>query len=370
MVWSCPQYIEDAMWRSAKEHLSEHALKRSRLLQSIVDRTLLYTTKREELATEKIHEDGDVAARALFFALADVPKMLYILDELKSEISKHRKNQLRILDLGSGAGTYTFALAHFFKNKNTSIESTMVEREQKIMNVAKGTSEAIFEKEDSLNCRFVTKDLKNFKPQKKYDFVLAGSVLNELPEKLQKNVIKTAFDSLNENGHLIVIEPALKKPSRQLHALRDWIVGECGGHVFAPCTHSKPHCPMLFAERDWCHEDLRSVHPEITQQLSKATGLREDGLKFSYLVVQKHKANCADDLTFPLRVVSRPQKSKVGHSFWGCGTGGLARVRLTKKAKNSKNKILGKLKRGDTFSLNKEINTDSYDVINSDEVIT
>ena len=368
MTWDCPQTIEDAMWRSAKAHLSEHALKRSRLLQSIVDRTLLYTTKRQELSVEKIHDDGDVAARALFFALADVPKMFYVLDELSAD--QKPKSELRVLDLGSGAGTLTFALAHFFKDRGVSIESTMVEREQKIAKVAKGASENLFAEEKHLNCRFITKDLNAFEPQGTFDFILMGTVLNELSEDLQKKVLKKSFDALGANGHLIVIEPALKKPSRRLHALRDWIVSDCGGHVFAPCTHSNAQCPMLLAERDWCHEDLRSVHPEITQQLSRATGLREDGLKFSYLVVQKDSVNCADGLANPMRVVSRPQKSKVGNTFWGCGEGGLSRIRLSKKSRTSKNKILGKLKRGNVFSLGKDIESDSYELSNSDVVST
>lgn len=358
MVLGCPQYIEDALWSAAKDNLSSGALKRSRLVQAIVDRTLLYTERREELSEEKLHSDSDVAARALFFAIADIPKIFYILGELEQNAKLELNETLRVLDVGAGVGTLTFGLAHFFSARGLFIDSTLLEREPKISSLAANTTAYLKQAGMKLNVQSTVADLGKTKIRGVYDFVLMGTVLNELSHAAQKEIIDRAFSVLSENGTIIIIEPALKQPSRNLHHLRDWIIKEQKGFIFAPCTHAMTSCPMLTSPKDWCHEDVPSSLPEIANQMSQATGLRDGSLKFSYLVLQKHQRNCGDAFNYPARAVSRLKKSKSGSTVWACSASGLTRTVLAKRQKSPNNKPLIKMRRGDVFSLNRELKSE------------
>ena len=186
--------------------------------------------------------------------------------------------------------------------------------------------------------------------------VVLGSMLNELSEGERLALGARAMDAVAPGGALIIIEPALRETSRALHRVRDSIVAH-GANIFAPCTHSDATCSALVDERDWCHEDRAVVLPSRARQMAQSTGLRDGGLKFSYLVA-RHSSEplvATEEGIVALRVVGQPQRGKGQRECFVCApTLGRRKLRLLKRNRSSKNRILERAHRGDVLLASSE----------------
>src|SRR5205814_231565 len=72
-----PQSLEDAVWEATRAELGEL----TELAAAVVDRSRRYTSERERLGAPE-HPEGDLAARATFFTVADAMKVTVPLGEL------------------------------------------------------------------------------------------------------------------------------------------------------------------------------------------------------------------------------------------------------------------------------------------------
>src|SRR5688572_15529741 len=74
---------------------------------------------------------------------------------------------------------------------------------------------------------------------------------------------------LSEAGVVVITEPALKRPTRDLMAVRDHLLGSGDLTVLAPCLHDQI-CPMLAAtNNDWCHFYVDWEEPEYLKALDR-----------------------------------------------------------------------------------------------------
>jgi ribosomal protein RSM22 (predicted rRNA methylase) len=183
-----------------------------------------------------------------------------------------------------------------------------------------------------------------------FDLVLAGTVLNELPDQAGRIALVTrALAALSGGGALVLIEPALRDTSRDLHLLRDDLLARGAAHVFAPCTRAVAPCPALADPRDWCHEVRPLDLPPRAAQVALVTGLRDDGMKLSYLVLRRGAEPLAP--TAPgraaLRLVSPPTKLKGRRECVACGAGGWSRLRLLTRHRDDANRAFERARRGD-----------------------
>jgi ribosomal protein RSM22 (predicted rRNA methylase) len=168
----------------------------------------------------------------------------------------------------------------------------------------------------------------------RFDMVVAAHLLNELALDVDgraRLVLGWCRDLLTDDGHCILIEPALRETSRGLLAVRDRLVS-ARHFVVAPCLWQGP-CPALVRERDFCHASGDAI----------ADG--RSRVDFSYLVVRKQGRAC-DDLGL-FRVVSDPMKDKGRLRFFACGPVG--RVLLTRLDRDSgpANQAFERIARGD-----------------------
>jgi ribosomal protein RSM22 (predicted rRNA methylase) len=185
-----------------------------------------------------------------------------------------------------------------------------------------------------------------------YDLVFAGTVLNELPSADARLALVTRLlGMLDPAGALIVIEPALRTTTRDLHVLRDRILEAGQAHVLAPCTRRGAPCPMLADERDWCHEERPLTLPPRTARLAQATGLRDGAMKFSYLVLRAGDERLVDVPAGlrAVRVVSQAMPSKGKHEIYVCGDDGRVRLRLLARARTAENRVVERARRGDVL---------------------
>jgi ribosomal protein RSM22 (predicted rRNA methylase) len=168
----------------------------------------------------------------------------------------------------------------------------------------------------------------------RFDWVLAAHLLNELAldvEGRTRLVLGWCRDLLTDDGHCILLEPALRGTSRGLLALRDRLVS-AGHFVVAPCLWQGP-CPALVRERDFCHASADAIVDGRSR------------VDFSYLVLRKHGIACDDMGLF--RVVSDPMKDKGRLRLFTCGPAGRLLVTRLDRDRGPANQDLDSIARGD-----------------------
>jgi ribosomal protein RSM22 (predicted rRNA methylase) len=178
------------------------------------------------------------------------------------------------------------------------------------------------------------------------DLVVMGTLLNELPVASRQTLVERALAAIGDDGAVILIEPALRETSRALHELRDAILTRGTGHVFAPCTRAGAPCPSLADPSDWCHEDRTIKLPPRTAELARLTHLRDDGMKFSYLVLRRQPLSVVEG-PGAYRIVSPPRSPKGKHEVTGCGEVGWVPLRLLRRHRTDANRDLERAGRGD-----------------------
>jgi len=115
-MWTFPAQLEDALWTAAAAQLPAGALDGRSLAHAIAERTRRYTSERERLRAPIASADRarDLAARALFFTVADAAKIGVPIAELVGRglvPGGEGDAPLRVLDLGAGCGAMTLGLA-------------------------------------------------------------------------------------------------------------------------------------------------------------------------------------------------------------------------------------------------------------------
>lgn len=356
MQWRCRQEIEDVLWAAARAQLAANALDRKRLLRAISERSALYTSEREDLQDNvgRVQPASDLAARALFFSVADAAKIGVPLAELAGRGCLPEGARWRVLDLGAGAGAMGLGILSFCADRHPGItlDIDAVDLDEAALNIYADAVARLASTGLELGASRVTPRCQSACTMSiessSYDLVVLGSVLNELREAEAIELTKRAMQGLRPGGSLIVIEPALRETSRGLHRVRDALIG-AGHAIFAPCTRQNAPCPALADERDWCHEDRPGVLPSRARQMAQSTGLRDGGLKFSYLVVRQDDEGLVDaaERALAFRVVSQPQRSKGQRTCFACGQPGRLRVRLLKRNRNGGNRDFEHARRGD-----------------------
>jgi hypothetical protein len=304
------------------------------------------------------------AARLGFFFARDVPKAAGAVRELVAcGMVPPREGRLRVLDIGAGLGASTWGLVRALEASGArgEVDATWVDADEEALAVGSALARARATATTGtieLRVRAISGRLEQVEQTgQAYDVILAGQLLSELDvgadegDRIARQADLLASwmgRRLASSGSLVVIEPALRHRTRALHQVRDALAGRAGVTVFAPCLHEAP-CPALERPSDWCHEDLPVDLPDWLVPVSRAAGLRHEGLTFSYLVLRKDGARLShriggagathDKGIAKLRVVSGMLRSKGKREAYVCGeldgpqeVGGAKAVRLDRDA--------------------------------------
>ena len=358
--------VESALWAAAERIAGRASLDRRALEAAIAARSQRYTSERERLAQPIAagRRAADLAARSVFFSVCDAPKPRVPIFELAGQRALPGRRPLRILDLGAGCGAMTLGVLDALIAAGAAspsgsapwAEILAVDRDGDALAVA---TEAMREAPWRALARFETERADVTQGAwrgERFDLVVAGSLVNELADADAAAVVRRALSALADDGAVIVIEPALRETSRALHRLRDAAITE-GAHVFAPCTRRDTPCPALDDARDWCHEDRPVRLPPRARALADATGLREHGAKFSYLVLRSRERALVEVAPGEraLRVVSRPRKLKGVSECFVCGAEGRTRLRRLRRERSPENRALDRVRRGDVLVVPDEV---------------
>ena len=178
----------------------------------------------------------------------------------------------------------------------------------------------------------------------KFHLFVMSFFLNETasdPQAVLDQFIHLCDRHLEEEGLIIIVEPALRLQSRKLLQFRKSLVehsrvtrGEVPLQVLLPCLGHQA-CGALAKEDDWCHEEVDWWRPPYLRELDSIVGLDRKSLPFSYLVIQKTKRPLEQILPKlegaaekRYRLVSPSHRlSKKTSEFFICGQDGKRRAR-------------------------------------------
>jgi precorrin-6B methylase 2 len=329
------------MLEAAREVVGDAALAPAALHRAIADRSVRYTSDRAHLA-RPADPVGDLAARAVFFTPADEPKLGVPLGELARRGALPSREPLRVVDLGAGCGAMSLGIAARIA---TPLELHLVDRDADALAIAR---RALSRAAPHARVTTAAGDAATIAIPPA-ELVVLGNVLNELPAAARLPLISRALAAIADDGAVIAIEPALRETTRALHELRDAVLAARLGHVFAPCTRSCAPCPALADPSDWCHEDRAHQLPPVLAELARVTHLRDDGLKFSYLVLRRSSTPLVDEAGAAWRVVSAAHAQKGKLELYGCSDAGRVTLRLLRRNRADANRAFERAARGDVL---------------------
>lgn len=186
---------------------------------------------------------------------------------------------------------------------------------------------------------------QGFLPPKapRFNLWLMSYTLNEFThsaEELSSALIKSWSKHLDDEGLVILVEPALKLQSRKLLELRKALLEEkefsqSGLQILLPCLGHQA-CGALKNPEDWCHEEVTWWRPPYFKKIDQMAGLDRKSLPFSYLVIAKSKRPRNEILPGisrgkpenRFRLVSPAHKEGRDLEFFLCGQEGKIRARF------------------------------------------
>ncbi len=196
----------------------------------------------------------------------------------------------------------------------------------------------------------------------RFNLWLMSYYLNELtenPKALASKLIQTWKKHLEDEGLVILIEPALKLQSRRLLELRKHLIEEIESSntnnfkLLLPCLGHQS-CGAFANAEDWCHEEVTWWRPDYFKKIDKMAGLDRRTLPFSYLVLIK--SNRSREEILPAlksetslkrhRLVSPAHSEGKELEFFLCGEEGKRRARIRPKGENDP---ASEIQRGDIF---------------------
>jgi precorrin-6B methylase 2 len=347
--------LEEAVLAAARDVLGDLPLQPAALHRAIIDRSERYTSDRGRKPADL---RADLAARAAFFTIADCMKIAIPIGELAGRDALPSRRPLRVIDVGAGCGALGLGLATRFTGPG-ELALALVDRDADALAIAAGALRRF-----APHARVTTTidDVTRAPLTAPADLVVMGTVLNELPAGARLPLVLRALAAIADDGAVIVIEPALRDTTRALHELRDAVLAGNHAHVFAPCTRRGAPCPALADASDWCHEDRAVKLPPRTAELARVTHLRDDGMKFSYLVLRRSPTPLVEAGGAAWRVVSAPHAPKGKLEMFGCSDAGRVPLRLLRRNRAEANRAFERAHRGDVLVIDAELDAARVEV--------
>jgi ribosomal protein RSM22 (predicted rRNA methylase) len=254
------------------------------------------------------------ATDALAYAIARSPAtygaVRNVLDRLQERSPAFAPQTA--LDLGSGAGASSWAIAEAFP-QIASI--TQADRNQPLLslsrNLAQHASSAALR-----NATQLTTDLARNLPENSADLVVLSYVLAELPPEQAQSLFVAAWALTS--GALVLVEPGTPAGFGHILAAR-FILGGGGALILAPCPHQHA-CPIL--SPDWCHFAQR-IERSRDHRLVKSASLSYEDEKFSYLIAVRESVFTPASAA---RILARPKKTKISIKLKLCQQNGMANL--------------------------------------------
>jgi ribosomal protein RSM22 (predicted rRNA methylase) len=257
-------------------------------------------------------------ADALAYALARMPATYAAVTASLNALCEARPDftPKRLLDIGAGPGTATWAAAETFSSlaNFTSIDANAALRTLAL---------DLFDKSARLAKLQYTQGearavLSHAEPA---DLVVASYLVGEMEDAERAALADLMWARTSDT--LLLVEPGTPAGYARIIALRAQLIA-LGAHVAAPCPHDG-ECPLIAP--DWCHFTQRLPRSRAHKALKDAELPFEDE-KFAYVALTR-----APVARHPARVLAQPDISKVEVTAKLCTPGGLVVAKIPRRAK-------------------------------------
>lgn len=271
------------------------------------------------------------------------------------------KNRYRMLDVGCGDAAGMVGSYYALKDTDRAVEFhfTGIDSSKRMLDRAKDTMRWCTGQDSSVKTRFLWMnaiDIRTVTYRKKYDVILLINSLAEIARDgtLPRDFMGTLYGALDDNGLLVVIEPALKESARRLMTLRDDLARHKAMQILLPCLHESA-CPLWKVESrdEWCHQSVEWSVPEYLRIINEGLNREIDLLKFSSVVAVKSKVHQAIPDGF--RVISRLLVEKGKARCFLCAEQGRIELVMMDRARSKSNSDFGDIEKGNVVSVEKAV---------------
>ncbi len=327
----------------------------------------LFTRERQSLGPFYLEDDPSRLAYLAYFLPVNLAKVQVLLDEMPAPAGPEGSTTrpFTVLDVGSGPGTAALAVLDWVRRTPSMgkrpLEVTAADRSSQALKDCERIwmTYASAERMEAARLTTVRVDLERCNPQadltvkaaRSYDLIVIANVLNELfsaardPIQKRAELLRDLLGLLDQSGTLMIIEPALRQTSRQLHLVRDRLLEDKLCTVYSPCLHERP-CPALFKNTDWCHEERPWMVPSLVAAIDRKVEFIKDALKFSYLLLRKDGKSLAQRAPDVYRVVSELRVMKGEKRAWLCNETGRPEVGRLDREQSATNEAFDDWHRG------------------------
>ena len=290
----------------------------------------------------------------LYFMPCNLFRMASVWNELARLGFQWKNPHLKAIEFGAGPASGACGIAagefHTPVGLPQSAYWALIEQDQAVLSLGNDWAKTYFS-----HLQFNQWDLRPFhrkleiekgllpRNAPKFNLWLMSYYLNESllsAEELAQSLVKSWATHLEEEGVVIMIEPALKQQSRRILELRrellklreekgyDWL------QILLPCLGHQA-CGALKDAEDWCHEEATWWRPPYMRRIDKLAGLDRKTLPFSYLVIAKSRRTREEilpglgrtSIQERYRLVSPAHPEGKEQEFFLCGQEGKRRAR-------------------------------------------
>jgi SAM-dependent methyltransferase len=254
----------------------------------------------------------------------------------------------RVLDLGSGPGSFAFAALRHGASEVIAIDQSKLALTMASEVCGRYGLPVQFRQQNVLRFPYPVEG--------KFDLIIAGHCLGELfPEskknwkELQKEWVKNLVQYLTPEGMILFVENSLLPMNHRVLALRDELVA-AGFPIQAPCVW-KGECPALQAN-SLCFAQREFEKTYLMKEIQRGADIHLSSLKMSYLIVKNPNSEWPALPSYPVyRVISPPIDTHVGKRFHLCGTDGKKDLGSRLREMTKETKAFDYLKRGELISV-------------------
>jgi len=270
------------------------------------------------------------------------------------------KDTIRILDIGCGEGAGMFGLYYGLKNSKKFV-LTGIDTSTQMLKKCKNMTHSLKNRDACIRVKLRRQDVSHGLLKKKinkYNIVIFANVLAEIftGDNIPVKFIERILKSTDDDGVIIIIEPATKNLSRRLMDLRNEIIQKHKGYILLPCLH-KNECPLyeIRKQKEWCHQSISWHSPVYMKIINQGLNREIDYLKFSYLVISKKDHRKRYDGCYS--VISPLFREKGRKRCFLCTPAGRIELVRLNKLKTQANREFDRISKGDIISFENLVQT-------------
>lgn len=336
------------------------------LLSGVRSLSEMFTRGGQGVGTVYLEDPLLRASYLSYYVPVNVGKVQLLLGELRPLLQSFSEEKFRVLDLGGGPGTGALAILDWCSSQllppAASLHMTVVDRSTEAMKLCAELWQAYSRQNHiapSPPLQTVMCNLERSLPSVRgiagdengYHLIIVQNLLSELfvgstdPIGPRTALVNQLVSCLAKEGTLMLIEPASRSASRDLHQVRNNLLSGLQCSVYSPCLHDRP-CPALIKPDDWCHEERDWQIPPWIGRIDREVGFIKDALKFSYVILRKDGKTLVPRNCDYHRVVSELREMKGEKRVWLCDETGRSEVGRQDKERSPSNAAFESWHRG------------------------